>query len=91
MKEVARFANGVIVLKKDNGKFILAVSEDASLGGGEAAGIIKVKGSAEVELNAEQALKLAEALLNAHLPPALVPLAQVVEGIVNQAVLAIGE
>ncbi len=90
MKEIASFANGIVVLKKDEGKFILAITDSLSVGGGEAEGVLKAKGSGEVELNAEQALKLGEALLNAHLPPLLAPFAQVVEGVVNQAILAIG-
>jgi hypothetical protein len=90
MKTIASFAGGAIVLTEDAGVFALSVDESVSVGGGEVAGIVKVQGKGSVVLDAALGLKLGEALLNAHLPPALVPLAQVVEGVANQALLSLG-
>lgn len=89
MKTIASFANGAITVTEDQGKVSLNFDKDLQVGGGEAAGIIEIEGKGSIKLNGEQGLKLAEALLNAHLPAAVLPLAQVVEGVVNQAIKAI--
>lgn len=85
-KQILNLANGAVVLSEDAGVFTLTISEQAEVGGGEAKGLLKAQGSGSVVLDAMGGLKLGEALLNAHLPMQAQPLAQVVEGIVNQAV-----
>lgn len=88
-KQIASFANGAVTLTEDAGVFSLNFDESVSVGGGVAAGIAKVKGTGSVQLDAGLGLKLGEALLNAHLPASLLPLAQVIEGVANQAITAI--
>lgn len=77
--------SGAIEIQEEGGVISLVWNE--SLGGGAAAGIVKGQGS--LQLDAMSALKLGEALLNAKLPPAVAPLAVVIEGIVNQAISAV--
>jgi hypothetical protein len=89
MKQIVSLANGAVVLNEDQGVFTLSLSESASVGGGSAAGVVKVQGSGSVVLDAETGLKLGEALLNSHLPASMQPLAQVVEGVANQAIKAL--
>lgn len=88
-KQIYSGLNGALTINEDSGVFTLNIAEAAAVGGGEAAGIVKVQGQASVILDAQTALKLGESLLNAHLPAALQPLAQVVEGIANQAIAAL--
>ena len=85
MKTIFTAANGAITLTENAGVFTL--SFDESLGGGAAAGVIKGAGSIifNAASGSASAISLGEALLNAHLPASLAPLATVVEGIVNQA------
>lgn len=89
MKEIASFQNGAVTLVEDGGVFSLNVDEAVNVGGGQASGIVKVAGKASVQLDAGLALKLGESLLNSHLPVAVQPLAQVIEGIANQAIAAL--
>lgn len=89
MKTILSVANGAVTLVEDAGVFTLNVNEAASIGGGQAAGVLKVQGSGSIVLDAEAGLKLGEALLNSHLPVAVQPLALVVEGIANQAIKAL--
>lgn len=86
MKTLATYANGAVTVTEDQGVISLNFNESLSVGGGDAAGIIKVQGQGSVQLNCEQGLKLGETLLNAHLPAAVQPLAKVIEGVVEQAV-----
>jgi hypothetical protein len=88
-KSIFSAAGGAIALTEDAGVFTLALSDAAAVGGGQAAGIVKVQGSGSVVLDAQTGLKLAEALLNAHLPATVQPLAAVVESIANQAIAAL--
>jgi|GEM_PF-2913107 len=88
-KQLLNAFDGALIVEEENGVVTLSVSKDASIGGGEAAGLLKIEGSAKVVLDGQTGLKLAESLLNAHLPEKLQPLAQVVEGVVNQAIAAI--
>lgn len=85
MKNIGSWFGGAVVITENAGVFSLVVNE--SVGGGLAAGV--VKGSAEVILDAASGLKLAEALLNSHLPAAIAPMAAIVEAVVNQAVVAL--
>jgi hypothetical protein len=89
MKNIVSLANGAIVLTEDQGIFTLSIKESVSLGGGEAAGVVKAQGAGSIILDSTAGLKLGEALLNAHLPAAVRPLASVVEGIANQAIAAL--
>lgn len=89
MKVLASFAGGAVQLTEDKGVFSLSIDESVSLGGGQAAGVVKAAGKGSIQLDAELGLKLGEALLNSHLPAAVQPLAQAVEAIVNQAVKAL--
>lgn len=89
MKTILSIANGAVILSENEGVFSLNLIDSASVGGGEAAGVIKVSGQASIILDAQSALKLGEALLNSHLPPAMQPVAQIIEGIANQAIAAL--
>jgi len=89
MKVIASLANGAVQLTEDAGVFTLALVDSASVGGGQAAGVIKVQGSGSVVLDAATGLKLGEAILNAHLPAAVQPMASIVEAVANQAIAAL--
>lgn len=89
MKTILSLADGAVVLNEDAGVFTLQAQDSAAVGGGQAAGLLKVQGAASIVLDAESGVKLGEALLNAHLPAPVQPLAQVVEGIANQALKAL--
>jgi len=89
MKTIYSVQNGAITITEDAGVFSLNISEKASVGGGEVAGIVKVQGEGSVQLDAATALKLGEALLNSHLPSSVQSLAAVIEGVANQAIAAI--
>ena len=84
MKTLFTSDDGKINLAEEAGKITLSVDE--AMGGGEAAGI--VTGKASVVFDGPTALKLGEQLLNSHLPPVMQPVAQIVEGIANQAIEA---
>lgn len=84
-KAIFSILNGAVNLVEDGGRFTLKL--DASLGGGEASGVVIGQGA--IVLDAASALKLGEALLNSHLPVSVQPLAAVVEGIANQAIAAL--
>jgi hypothetical protein len=86
---LASLAGGAIQVVESAGVISLVIADSASIGGGDAKGILKIEGSAKVTFDALTGVKLGEALLNEHLPPAVEPLAAVVEGIVNQAVSVI--
>lgn len=88
-KQILSLYGGAITLNEDSGVFTLSLADSASIGGGQAAGIVKVQGSASLVLDAASGLKLGEALLNAHLPVSVQPLALVVEGVANQAIAAL--
>lgn len=89
MKTIASFANGAISITEENGAMSLNFDEAASLGGGGATGIVKIQGKGSVALDGELALKLGEALAISHLPVAVQPLAEVLSGVINQAVKAL--
>lgn len=89
MKTIVTLAGGVVTVTENAGVFSVNLVDNVSVGGGEAAGIVKVAGTASATLDAATGLKLAEALLNSHLPVAVAPLATVVESIVNTAVAAL--
>lgn len=74
-KQLLNYENGLVLVTEDQGKISLHIN--GQLGGGSAAGIVAGQGS--ITLDGELGLKLAIALLNAHLPPALLPIAQLVE------------
>lgn len=89
MKTIASYANGAVTLVEDQGVISLNIDESISAGGGQAAGIVKIQGKGSVVLDGQMGLKLGENLLNAHLPTTVQPLAQVVEGIANQAIASL--
>lgn len=82
MKTIFSAYDGAITLIEDKGIFTLSFNE--SIGGGKSAGIIKGVGS--LVLDAETALKLGEAAIIAHLPPAVQALGQAISGVVNSAI-----
>lgn len=88
-KVIATLLGGAVVVSETAGVVTIEASDAASVGGGAAAGLVKVEGSAKITLDAMSGLKLGEALLNAHLPAGVSPLAAVVEAVVNQAVSAV--
>lgn len=57
----------------------IGITESASAGGGEAAGILAVSGNATLTLNDKQAFDLGMALIEAHSPAPLVPLEQMAQ------------
>lgn len=84
MNKLLSLANGAVTITEEAG--VVSINVNEALGGGEAAGI--VSGTATIKLNAAQGLQLAEKLLNAHLPAALLPGALLVEGVANAAIKA---
>lgn len=88
-KQIASFANGAVTVIENEGVISLNFNESLSVGGGEAAGIVKVQGQGSIQLDGALGLKLGEALLNSHLPDSVKSLAMVIEGIANQAVSAL--
>jgi len=85
MKTIFSAFDGALVMTEENGVYTL--SADKEVGGGAAAGVIEGKGS--IVLDRKTGMKLGEALLNSHLPTTVQPLAQVVEGIVEQGIEAL--
>lgn len=85
MKTIFSAFGGAVVLTEQAGIFTLSLDE--TIGGGLAKNI--VTGSGGLVLNAPTGIQLGEALLNAHLPAAVLPLAEVVEGVANQAIAAL--
>ena len=84
MKTLLSVMGGAITITEQNGVFSLNWNE--SLGGGQAAGVLK--GSGSIQLSGQQLLELGENALNEHLPASAVPVAKVVEGIANSAITA---
>jgi hypothetical protein len=64
------------VTDKGNGVFEGAVSLNASVGGGQAAGVVKAGGSLYADLSAEQVAELGFEEFNKILPASVVPLAE---------------
>lgn len=89
MKTVYSAANGALTLTEDSGVFTLNVNEALNVGGGEAAGVLKIKGQASVVLDTPTGLLLAEKLLNSHLPAALQAPALAIESVGNAALKAL--
>lgn len=89
MRTILSLANGAVTLTETDGVVSLNLDESLQLGGGAAAGLVKVSDKGSIALDGETGLKLGEALLNSHIPASLLPLAQVVEGVANQAIKAL--
>lgn len=85
MKQLLNLGNGALVINEDAGSIILELAEQISVGGGEAAGVIQVKGAGSVVLSGKQALHLVMKVLEAHSPAAIVPAEQAVEAIADAA------
>ena len=85
MKVLLSLAGGAIQVQEDAG--VVSLVFDESVGGGSAAGI--VKGSGSLILDGPLALSLGEKLLNSKLPASMQAVAQVIEGIANQAISAL--
>jgi hypothetical protein len=85
MKTLFSAFGGAILVTEQNE--IVTVTLDESVGGGQASGVVVGKGT--IVFQGPQAIKLAAALLNSVLPAALLPLAQVVEGVAAQAIAAL--
>lgn len=85
-KELFNFGNGAVVLSEEAGVVTLSLSEQASLGGGEAAGVISVQGSGSVVLKGKVGFDLAMKLLEAHSPAAFVPIEVAAAAIVDAAI-----
>lgn len=84
MKTLATLFGGKVLITENAG--VVSFTENFSAGGGKTAGIAGV-GATET-LNAYQGLLAGQALLNAHLPAALQPIATDVEAIADVAVQA---
>lgn len=83
MQKVFEIPGGKVTASFSEGKAQLEIAESAGMGGGQAAGVVQVEGSAKATLSALQAIQLAEALLNAHLPAAAAAVAQPIEAFIN--------
>lgn len=89
MKTIFTGLNGALTITEDAGVFSLNITEAVYIGGGEMSELLKVQGQGSVVLDSKTALKLGESILNSHLPASVLPLAQVIEGVVNQAIASI--
>lgn len=89
MKTIASLADGKVMLTEEAGVFSLSFDESASIGGGAAAGVVKVAGKGTVQLDSLAAIHLGEALLNSKLPEAVKPIAEMVEGVAEKAIGAV--
>lgn len=85
-KVLFNVGNGALILSEQGGDFSLQFSEQVSVGGGVAAGVVAVQGSGSVVLKGKMAFDLGMALLEAHSPAAIVPLEQAVQGIADSAI-----
>lgn len=81
---------GTLTLAGDLKQVSATISENAAVGGGAAAGVLQVKGNASVVLSEKQAVDLAFALLEAHLPTAAATIAKEVQGFYDAAAEASG-
>jgi len=79
MKTLLSLLGGAITITEQNG--IVSFNWNESLGGGQAAGVLKGVGS--IQLSGNQALHLAEGWLNGKLPAALVPFAKGIENLID--------
>ncbi len=86
MKTLVSLDGGVLVVQEEAGKFELAVNDAFVVGGGQAAGIVSVKGSASIVLSGKQAFDLGMALLKAHSPAALIPIEEGAQAIADAAI-----
>ena len=89
MKTLLNVANGAVIVTEDNLVVTLTFAESASLGGGQAAGIVKVAGNGSVVANGPLAIQLGFALINPHVPAFALPLATALENILLKAVTAL--
>lgn len=89
MKTIFTAGNGAVTLVEDQGVVTLKLAKQESVGGGQAAGILKVDGAGSIVFDGMTGLMLGEALLNSHIPANAQPLASVVEGVANQAIRAL--
>jgi hypothetical protein len=85
MKTLLSILGGAVTITEMNG--VVSFNWNETLGGGQAAGILKGVGS--IQLSGNQALMLAEGWLNGKLPAALLPLAMSIEAVANAAVKAV--
>jgi hypothetical protein len=83
MKTILTLADGAILLQEKGGDFFL--SFDGTVGGGNMAGVIEGKGSIKIGTGSV-ALKAAEQFLNSVLPDAMIPIAEMLEQIINAGV-----
>ncbi len=86
MKQLLNVGNGALVLNEEGGSLSLEFNESLLVGGGEAAGIISIKGSGSVVLSGRQGLHLLLKAIEAHSPAALVPMEQAAEAIIDSAI-----
>lgn len=69
-----------------NGLFAAKVSLNSSIGGGSAAGVVKVVGSLEADLNAEQVAALGFAEFNKIIPAAILPAVEAGEALAEAGI-----
>jgi hypothetical protein len=89
MKTLLNLGNGAVTVTEEQLVVTLAINEQASIGGGQAAGIVKVAGAGSTVLNGPLAIQLAFALINPHVPAFALPIATALENILLKAVTAI--
>jgi hypothetical protein len=88
-KTLFSVANGAVTVIEDSEIVTLSVNESLAVGGGQAAGILVVKGSGSVVLNGPLLVQLGFALINAKLPTSLVPMATALENLILKGLSAI--
>ncbi len=84
-KELFNLGNGALVLSEEGGTVTLSVSEKASLGGGEAAGVLSIEGEGKLILKGRLGFHLGMALLEAHSPGPLVAIEKAGEALADAA------
>jgi hypothetical protein len=89
MKKIFSALDGAVALTESEGVFTLSISDALSVGGGKAAGLLKVQGAGSVVFDAPTGAALGLALLNSHLPAALQAPAALVEAVIEEAVKAV--
>lgn len=68
MKTLLSLMGGALVLTEHAGTFTLSFNDTLSVGGGQAAGILSIKGQGSIELSGKQAFDLLATIVESHVP-----------------------
>jgi hypothetical protein len=88
-KTLLNLQNGAVTLIEDSEILTLSLTEGAVIGGGQAAGVLTVKGTGSIILSGPIAIQLGFALINAHLPTVMIPMATAFENMILKGLAAI--